>query len=265
MKERLYKRLFPSAGEGGEFIYPCFDCHHNQTGQCEYESRTNRIVLMNESGEIPTFSTELEYRPCTYCRKNNPENYRKAIWFETIERPAYDAQNISREMKMVNKFYKNLYRLKAYPRYSANTSDITRDLNILEKTEGFVPKIIVVDYADILKPEQQGLTGVLKEDETWMALSRLAGERGALVVSGTQATGDALEARTVTQRHTARWKGKLGHVDMMLALSQGQEEKNMGIMRLSKMIHRHEPFDENQTITILQQISLGQFHLDSQL
>ncbi len=265
MKERLYKRLTSIGSKEGQYMFPVFDCIHNQNGECNRKIRKNTIQLLDDMGEQPQYDPNNPYRVCVVCRGlPDSKAYEKAVWYESIHKEEYTFSNVGKTIAMVDKFHKNKWRSICYPRFSANSADITRDLDILKTTEGFVPGIILVDYVDILKAEHDGMTGVQKEDESWMAMARLAGEANALVVAPTQATGDALEAKTVTSKHTARWKGKLGHVDAMLAISQTDEEKVAGMQRISKMMHRHNEFSEEQTVTILQQLALGQGLLDSE-
>lgn len=264
MKERIYKRLTATGKKEGEIRYPCFDCIHNQTGDCEKEERTNKHTLVNEDGELPRYNPEMNYKPCTYCRENNISGYSPATWFEMIKRPEYNIINVGERLRAFQKRFDNSFRLKIYPKYTANIDDILRDLEILEHTEDFVPDMIVVDHADILKPESKGMIGVEKEDQTWMALAKLGGMKQALIMAPTQVTKEALEAEQTRQRHTARWSGKLGHVDAMLALSQTEEEKEQGIMRISVMVHRHKDFFEEVNCIVLQNIDVGQVHLDSE-
>ena len=265
MKERLYKRLTATKGEeGGEYIYPLFDCAKNQDGSCQMHQRVNDITLLDDEGRVPDFSPENPYRPCSFCRKN-PEfrdQYERAIWYEMLGRPAHDPEFVRTSIRSLEEQFGDNFRFKAYPRFSANISDIKNDLYILEQTEGFVPDIIIVDYADILKAERESLTGVEKEDRTWIALSQLAGEKHALVVVPTQVNKDAMEAVTLKKSHTARWVGKLGHVDVMLTLNQTQMEKLQGVMRVGVMLHRHQDYSD-KTCMILQNLDLGQMHLDS--
>ena len=140
-----------------------------------------------------------------------------------------------------------------------------RDLDLLEQTEDFVPGMIIVDYADILRSDHSSLSGHLKEDDVWVNLSRLAAERYALTIVPTQATTDALDVEHVKQQHTARWRGKLGHVEAMLSLNQLESEKKRGIMRIGVMAHRHEDFHQSENCTILQQLYLGQVNLDAHI
>ncbi len=127
-----------------------------------------------------------------------------------------------------------------------------------------MPDVVIVDYADILKPEDSSTAGIEKEDRSWIALSQMAAERHVLVISPTQVTKSALEAATIGAVHMARWVGKLGHVDIMLTVNQKENEKRFGIVRIGVLAHRHKEFLQSATVTILQQISLGQVHLDSE-
>jgi hypothetical protein len=261
MLERFYKRLIPSSDDGGDFLYPVFDCKANQNNTCSLSQRINRCGLnLAPDGKLPEFDRTSQYRACSICRGTN--YYELSSWYELINRPAFDYP-IKNRLDKMKEMFGHLYRIKTYPRFSANTSSVVRDLDIIEKTEGFVPKLICIDYVDVLKPERDELVGVQKEDEAWMSLARLAGERYSLVATGTQTTAKGLQAQNVTTQHTARWTGKLGHVDVMLALNQTEEEKGMGLMRISIMQHRHSDFLQTETCTVLQQLGVGQVHLDS--
>jgi spore coat polysaccharide biosynthesis protein SpsF (cytidylyltransferase family) len=56
----------------------------------------------------------------------------------------------------------------------------------VETIDDFVPNVIVVDYADILAPENLKLEGREKHDETWKMLKNLASSRNCLVITATQ-------------------------------------------------------------------------------
>ena len=262
---RIARRLTGFVDDGS-FTYPCFDCLHNQTNSCNIPQRTNQTALLDPKGEKPEYNMNIKYKVCNWCRKHDPHNYEQATWFEEIQRPLFEKDLVHDYFENFEKQYGSKLRIYTYPRFSAGVREIKRDLNILERTEMFRPDIIIVDYADILKAEDPRMaSGVEKEDITWMSLGGLAGERNAMVVTGTQATKAALDVKNVKAKHTARWIGKLGHVDVMLTLNQQEEEKKAGVMRIGIMEHRHRFFLENQTVAILQKLGAGQVHLDSQI
>jgi hypothetical protein len=262
MKQRIRKRLVSAGDTKGTYILPTFDCQHNQSGECNLKQRTQDHTLLEEDGKLPEFSEDNPYRVCTECRNNNRANYDATTWFETMEIPKFEPVYVSQKLRYFDTMYSHLIRLKTYPRFTANVADITYDLNLLEQ-DGFLADVIIIDYADILKPEDDVIEGIQKEDRTWIALAQLASERMALVIAPTQVNKAALEANLLKESHTARWIGKLGHVDAMLAISQTEEEKRMGRSRLSVMLHRYMDCNPSSTITLLQKIALGQVHLDS--
>lgn len=264
-EERIFKRLV-GMGDMEEAIYPIFDCVQNQMGSCNKAERINRYVLADDQGNLPPFSLTNPYKVCTHCRKNRElwENYQKAVWYSTSRRPLFEYENAVPVLEALSKRMSNYFRIKFYPRFGANITDLERDLDILEMTEGFVPDMVVTDYNDIFKPEHPGTHGIEKEDETWMAHARLASTRKCLVVTGTQINKEGQEVALTKIKHTAKWVGKFAHVDVMIALNQLEAEKRAGVMRLNCLAHRHEDFFEEATVTLLQAIRFGQVHLDSQ-
>jgi hypothetical protein len=270
MNERLYKRLTVTGDSKRTHRFPIFDCKHNQTGTCSRPDRENRETLFEDeeswSNLPPTFRVSNPYRPCTFCRDNQELNqmYYPAIWYEAKKRPKYGERRISLKLRNL-KMYLPYIRYKCYPRFSANVSDLKRDVQMIEYLHDFVPDVIIVDYADILKPEDRVGEGFEKEDRTWIALSQLAMERNALVVSPTQVTKAGQDATQLTARHSARWVGKLGHVDAMIALNQTEKEQDKGLMRISYMAHRHKKFNHLHNCFVLQNLDLGQPHLDSEI
>jgi hypothetical protein len=266
LKGRLYKRFTATEGDNEEsYLYPTFDCLRNQQGRCHLSKRTNAIALYERGGAVPDFTAANPYRSCIGCRFDGTENYIPAVWYELLLRPPFDPHTVSKAMRVYRKHYGHLLRFKCYPRFSANVSDVKRDLDILEQVEGFIPDVIIVDYVDILRPEDEQRAGVEKEDRSWIALAQLAAERKCLVVTPTQINKDGQSADSIRVDHMARWVGKLGHVDAMYGVNQSAAEKAKGVLRINTLAHRYRDFDENEMVTLIQQLSLGQVHLDSQI
>ena len=263
-KHRIYKRFTAAGDEAGDQLYPVMDCQKNQRGSCGLEIRTQNATLVDAHGNIPDWDENNPYRVCAVCRGKKNNEYRASTWFEMLQRPEYSPFEVDRAMGAWRDQIGHLYRIKSYPRFSANIGDIRRDLDLLELVEGFVPDIIVVDYADILKPEDRSMSGVEKEDRSWIALAQMAAERHALVIAPTQVTKDAMDAQSISGKHMARWVGKLGHVDIMATLNQTEAEKLLGRARIGIIAHRHADFTPSANVTILQKLKLGQPNLDSE-
>jgi hypothetical protein len=257
MRKRIYMSLTGSSDIEGLTLFPCFDCLGNQSGTCQKDERCNHI-------KIPTvFDKRSKYKPCTYCKDNNEDGYEMALWNEIIDVPKCDYYIVKERVEALKKIGKAGLWLETLPRFSASVSDLERKLDNLEYLYNFIPDVILIDYADILKSDDPGLKGVEKEDEVWMTLGRMASMRNCVVITATQLNRDSLNAKQVSAAHSAKWVGKLGHVDVMLALNQTPAEKEMSIMRVSCIEHRHKDFIPTENCYVLQKYSSGIFHLDS--
>lgn len=156
-------------------------------------------------------------------------------------------------------------RCKSYPRFSASLSDIKRDLDILEYTEGFIPDMIIIDYANILKPERHYDESRYSIDETWKELGGMCAERHCIIVTANQLNRGGLKKRQTEEEDVAEWIGMLGHVDVTLAMSQTPLERDENILRLGLLGHRHKKFSKTETCAVLQQLEVGQTYLDSEI
>jgi replicative DNA helicase len=263
--ERLYKRLTSYSQNGGSSLYPTFDCRSNQDDTCKLPFRTSKGRLLDAEGSKPLFGEVKNYVPCTYCRDNNRRDYKIAYWLEALKRPKWTHKSVVNRVASFREHYgRDSLRIKCYPKFSANLTDIRRDLDILEQTEGFTPDVIVIDYAGILKPESTRTKQTEQLDETWMTLAQLAAERHCLVATGSQGNRESFDVRNVKATQLAGWIGQLAHVDVMFALNQTSTEKNSGLMRVSTMVHRHQDFNQDEEAWVLQNLHQGQIHLDSQ-
>lgn len=262
-KASIYKRLYQRMTSTGEIakahMYPVIDCLLNQTGECD--DRPAQPVLADSDGIIPDFSSDIPHEVCVQCR--GTRRFEPALWYIVHDRPEFDLLSVAEKIATLRKYFAKYVRYSFHNRMEVNCRDIQHKLDILRDTEGFDPDIIVIDYADIMRPEEEGLVGIDKEDMTWISLSKLASDNNALVVPATQVNRQALEAAVLQQKHTAKWVGKLFHVDGMLGLSQTKTEKKKGLLRVGWLLHRHHEFSESANITLLQNLSVGQVHLDA--
>jgi replicative DNA helicase len=190
-----------------------------------------------------------------------------AYWFESKgdNEKVFEKRPVVREVGRYKTMYgSNRFRVKAYPRFSANVGDLERDLDMLYRDDSFAPDVIVVDYADILKPEDSRQIGRDRLDETWKSLARMAGQRHCLVITASQSNRGSIYKKRVEQDDTAEDIRKLAHVDVMLSLNQTKEEKLNGIMRIGILAHRHRDFNEDFVCYVLQNLETGQVNLDSE-
>jgi DNA-dependent RNA polymerase auxiliary subunit epsilon len=255
-----------SMGPEPYYDTPVFDCMNNQTGRCRRSQRVTRTNLMQDGALITIFDPTINYIPCTACRKgcrsSNPEDYQAAIWFERVTR-SIPTEN--KFIKYINAYHKANGRIvvRPYPAFSANVTDIKGILGELEFVDGFVPDVIVIDYADIIRPESSSGDAMSQNNETWKMLKNLAETKQCLVLTATQANRSADESKHVKSTQVSWDIRKNDHVDAQFALSQLPEEKKSGIMRVSNTLHRWKEAPDDQ-VYVLQSLALGQVLVDSE-
>jgi hypothetical protein len=271
MQQRLYKRLISTAMGKGSILYPCFDCYRNQDGSCSSIERKGRGDLIeSREGEnifFKHYNEKIDWTPCDVCRGRKKSDFIPADshWYVSSERPGMDLGSVRDYIMSVRESFGNNLRLKCYPRFSANLEDIERDLDLLEYTEGFIPDVIVVDYADILRPEKNSSGEKIDQtDETWMTLAQIGDRRRALMLSATQSNREAWDAKSTKAKNVGGYYMKFAHVEMAFMLSQTPAEKKNNIIRCSVAVSRNEDFNENYQVRILQQLEAGQPLIDSE-
>jgi len=272
VKARHYSRLtgLPHRKDG-EMLYPVMDCYLNQIGKCKRHERTNNVILFDPESSKPKFeNAPKNFQACTACRKDAAlrKHYVEASWFTTLKKELLSDDAISRKMKAFVKMYGDNHRLKSFPRFSANLSDIERQLDIADYVEGFVPDVIIIDYADILAPEDRRITNdEMRLNETWMSLARMAAERHALVVTATQVKTHVVEKKQSRGKMgdaSGSARAKYGHTDFVFAAMQTDEEKRMKTIRVNVIKGRDDDFNEKTEVRVLQSLELGQTIVDSE-
>ena len=155
-----------------------------------------------------------------------------------------------------------VFRLLCFPAYSVGVSTIEAHIDNLEYYDNFIPDIIIVDYADILLPE---LKGEVRHqiDHTWKSLRSIAQKRHCVVVTATH-TNKATYSRDVEQGDLSEDTRKQNHVACMFSLNQDKDDKRNGIMRIKIMAQRHDSFQSDDQVIVLQNLSIGKPYLDSQ-
>lgn len=289
VNKRLYKMITGYGDEAGKYHMPVFDCAKNQTGECVRTERENSYSLIesqedeeNEGGSRRTsrrgkkkddeepktvtkeYDPENPYRPCTYCRFNHPKLYTPAFYRETHKKKKLSVDNVWRRIKSLEKMMgRGNLQVRCFPKFSANVRDLQHELNMMEHHKGFLPDVIVVDYADILGPENVKETGRERTNSTWMTLAQMASTRNAVVVTASQSNRPGIKKDSLEAEDTAEDIRKIAHVDFMLSLNQTKAEKEANAMRLGLLAHRHKEFSEDNQALVLTMPSLGQINLDS--
>lgn len=158
---------------------------------------------------------------------------------------AWKAIEKSKRFKIRSK--RPLFKLKCYPAGTCSVDDIKSNLDLWEMQSGWVPDIIVIDYADILAIPR-GVDRREGTNEVWQALRALATQRHCLIVTASQTDAASYKTWVLTRSNFTEDKRKLAHVTGMIGLNQTLEEKAKGLMRLNWVVARERENDETQCV-----------------
>jgi len=265
MKKRFYKRITARADAAGDFIYPVFDCLRNQDDSCKKKQRSGFGKIEGQVTEEGFARDAYNHKVCTECRNNNKQrDFIQAIWYEKVSKPEMKKSSTINLFSSLDKPFRENFRFGSYPSFSANLSEIKSDIDQLEQVDNFIPDVIILDYADILAPEDTRQVGRERIDDTWKALKNIASTRHALVVTASQSNRSSIDKQFVTQVHVAEDIRKLAHVDLMLVINQQRMEKKMKTVRIGVVAGRESDFDQQKSVQVLQNVALGQVILDSE-
>ncbi len=248
----------------GEMMVPVLDCVKNQEDRCRNKHRTSECGL----GDATNWDdAPADYVPCSYCASHRPRAYQGATWYKLCPKvsPLTWRQAVKSGNKLNRFVGSKRLRLCTFPNSSVNVTGLETVLDRWEVQEGFVPDVIVIDYADILAPQFDDLKKEIRHQENgkWKALRRMAQERYCLVVTATQANASAYKKNRVDMTNFNEDRRKNDHVTGLLGLNQTPEEKDLGEMRIGWLLLRQGEYDENDLVTVLQCLQKGQPHIGS--
>ena len=123
--------------------------------------------------------------------------------------------------------------------------------------QSFVPDVVIIDYPDILAPEDSRKEPRHQVNDTWKAMRRLSQQWHCLVIAPTQASATAYGKTTQGLKQFSEDKRKYAHVTGMLGLNQTSQEKDLGVMRLNWIVLREAPFNTSKCVWVGQCLPLG--------
>jgi len=250
----------------GELLIPTIDCIRNQLDTCNKNDRERNMGIGISSEDqlkelsyaelAGKFNEYPDHYPCHNC-----EEHEGTVWFK-LRKPINSLgwKEAYRKLRKFQRAHAARFRLDSYSNGTLTTSIIRSQLNIWERKDGFIPDIIVVDYADILAPDSDAkhLSTRDQKNDIWQRLRGLSEERHCLVVTATQAAATAYDKKgLLTMKDFSEDKRQYAHVTAMYGLNQTDEEKLIGLLRINEMVVREALFTRSSAVTILQRLEMG--------
>ena len=271
VNNRIHRMMSQIPRYDTSVIIPMFDCRKNQDGSCKDQRRPKQPEMFDDKGDRKKsvgeawqifksslkLSTPIEFKSCDACRQEKYSNYVFSLWWEKQSRKGMDvgeALKMARREKM--QFGDNL-RVLCGPKFTLTLDDIEEEVDRLERDDGFLVDVVVIDHADNLKVVRRYSEQRENVDENWKDMARLGSVRNILVVTATQGNRQSISSESVEQEHTSEDIRKLAHVDAMFTINQTKQERAQGVVRIGVMVHRHMEYNELDQCRVLQAFSIG--------
>lgn len=131
--------------------------------------------------------------------------------------------------------------------------------NVLQDWErdGWIPDVIVIDYADILKMEYPNMEGRDRINETWKRLRALSQRRHCLLVSATQSDASSYDRNILKMGNFTDDRRKIDSVTGMVGINQTEHEKKRGIVRLNWISLRDDDFHPSSCVHVAGCLSIA--------
>ena len=122
---------------------------------------------------------------------------------------------------------------------------------------GWVPDVVVIDYADIMDITSGRTEGRDLIDKQWRGLRRISQVFHCLIATATQTNRESYDASIIRRKHTSEDKRKLAHVTIAVGINQLEDEKKKGIMRVNCLALREGEYLESKCVWCLGNLKLG--------
>jgi hypothetical protein len=260
----------------GRMYQPVKDCIWNQMDRCDNDERSSNFGVFDGKTDkwirrevtkqdlIEAFKENEDYKPCTNC-----DHWKKsmsgATWLKEIDikKPLtyQEAQNSFDKFFIKNQ---RNFKLSSHPNNTLTVKQAEAIMDIWEKEDGFIPDVIIFDYADIMADDTVKEFRH-KQNKIWMDLRGLSQKRKALVITVTQVDSDSYTKDILSMDNFSEDKRKYAHVTAMFGLNRDHKgrEKEIGIMRLNEIVVREGEFNNNHQVHVLQNLKRGRPFLGS--
>lgn len=267
--DQLYARFLLSVtgqkpeDDTGSILSPIMDCAYNQDGSCEKDKRVwAGSCLCPDTGDVLPYHMKEEWEVCTECR--GTPDFSPTAWVVPVEKEYYNEEEYVKKAYSFSRLYGKYCRAIHKPSRSCTVEDLQAEVDLLINKDNFIPDVIVIDYADLLNPSQN--TGQKRHDldDIWERLRAWGQSKDVLIITASQTNRMSADAPYMKDTHVAEDYSKIAKLDIAIGLCQNDQDKEMGIMRLNKVAHRHKEYVISHTCTVLQELTYQQAILDSE-
>jgi hypothetical protein len=151
----------------------------------------------------------------------------------------------------------SLFRLWCCPTRTATMSMIRAQLDAWEISGWGPPDVVVIDYADILAPEDRKEDKIQQVKTTWEEMRKLSQTLHCLLVTATQVNSDSYKKRRLDRTNFAGNHLKFAEVTAMYGLSTTVAEKETQVCRLNVIAQRQGDYSVGRDVHVAQCLALS--------
>lgn len=149
-------------------------------------------------------------------------------------------------------------RLSFHPSRSLTVSGLEVTLNEWERTEDWVPNVVVIDYLDLMAPADAKMQPRDQVNQIWSDLRGLNQRRDVLLIGATQANRESYaKSGNLTMDNFSEDRRKNDHVTAMIGINQSPPDRKQGVIRLNFLLGRDLDFDSESVLYCAGCLALG--------
>jgi archaellum biogenesis ATPase FlaH len=141
--------------------------------------------------------------------------------------------------------------------------DIDNILEHWQKTKGWVPDVIALDYAELCRPIDPKKSERGQINDTWKAMRRLSQKWDVLLLTVTQSDALAYGITSQTRKNFSEDKRKFAHPTAFYSINQTIQEKAKNMIRIGTLLVREGEDRSHKEVAVLQCLGLGRPYIDS--
>jgi hypothetical protein len=242
------------------------DCYYNQDDSCELSKRVgvDCVMVGGKDGKkhLVPFEDAEDHIPCVKCF--GKPKFRGSVWYKKVEfdSPLEWEEGAKAGKRFFSRMVGRDFRLVTAPTGTFSIKDMKDTLRIWEDRDGYVPDVVVVDYADIIRHEgsKDMRHGI---NNTWAGLRSISLEHNCLVVTATQTDAASYDKESVGVSNFSEDKRKHSHTTATFSINQTEQEKQLGLSRIGRVLVREDEFSISDQVYILQCMKIGRAILGS--
>lgn len=151
--------------------------------------------------------------------------------------------------------------IRQFPTGSLTVHGLAAYLDMLEDTQGFIPDLLILDYADLMKIKADNYR--IELGQIYKELRGLAVERNIALATATQANREGADSKRIKSTNVSEDFSKIGTADIVLTFARTDMERENGLGRIFVSAARND--EDHIEIAIAQNYGIGQFVTDSAL